>query len=208
MLLVAGVVTLRVERNRAKPALNASQGVMTLSVSGLLLASVFIDPMIVDTLAKSANAKGTAANAETTEVAATSSVTPTEALETQTTITVRQESAAIVLNTPLPTITSMPTQAIPDPLPTRFIYTTLAPTATAEEVQICEAVVQHNLNLRSEASAQSDLLATIPFSTVIPVFGRNDDSTWFYIRYSNRFGWVSVQYLIPKADCQNLPVQD
>jgi uncharacterized protein YraI len=109
-------------------------------------------------------------------------------------------------NTPAPTITAIPTRYLPDPLPTRFIYTTLEPTATLAEVQLCEAVVQHNLNLRADASVQAELLATIPFSSVVPVFGRNAENTWLYTRFNNQFGWVSAEYVIPKADCQTLPV--
>ena len=207
MLLVAGVVMLWVERRRAKPSLNASQGVMTLGVSGLLLASIFIDPMIVDTLAKSATAKGEASQPNSAALTAVSSSTPTENFASPTNATISQNAATMMTNTPQPTITPLSTRALPDPLPTRFIYTTLVPTATSAQVEICEAVVQHNLNLRVDASAQSELLATIPFSTVIPVFGRNNDNLWLYVRYNNQFGWVSAQYLLPKADCKNLPIQ-
>lgn len=205
MLLIAGLILAYIDHRRAKPGLNKSQGVMTLGVSGLLLASIFIDPAIVDTLAKS-----TKASAGTPVVisAAESASTATGALSTptETETNVARDIASLMTNTPAPTITAVPTRYLPDPLPTRFIYTTLEPTATHVVVQVCEALVQHNLNLRTESSAQSQLLTTIPFSTVVPVFGRNPDNTWLYIRYNNRFGWVSAEYVIPKSDCQNLPV--
>ncbi len=178
MLLVAGLIMAFIERRRAKPGLNKSQGVMTLGVSGLLLASIFIDPAIVDTLAKSTKASsGTPAVVSGT--GSSSAATMEVSTPTTAATTIARSNAQLMTNTPAPTITAIPTRYLPDPLPTRFIFTTLEPTATSAEVQLCEAVVQHNLNLRSESSAQGELLATIPFSSVIPVFGRNADTTWF-----------------------------
>ncbi|MEO8608030.1 MAG: SH3 domain-containing protein [Chloroflexota bacterium] len=204
MLLVAGLVVAFIERRRAKPGLNKSQGVMAVGVSGLLLASIFIDPAIVDTLAKSAKASSGAPSVVSSDSSATA--TPVLSTPTEAETSVARNSAPLMTNTLAPTITAVPTRYLPDPLPTRFIYTTLEPTATSAEVKLCEAVVQHNLNFRSDSSAQADLLATIPFSSVIPVYGRNSDSTWLYIGYDNQFGWVSAEYVIPKAGCQNLPV--
>ena len=205
MLLVAGLILTFIEQRRAKPRLNKSQGVMTMGVSGLLLASIFIDPAIVDALAKSAKASSETP-AAISNTASSSTAQPVEATPTEAATIVAHSEEPLATNTPAPTNTPVPTRHLTDPLPTRFIYTTLEPTAIPAEVQFCEAIVQHNLNLRTEASTQAELLATIPFSTNIPVFGRNADDTWLYTRYNNQFGWVSAEYVLPKADCQNLSI--
>jgi hypothetical protein len=205
MLLIAGIVIAIIERRRSKPSGNQSAGILAVGVSILLLASVFINPMIVDALAKSASASSGAA--ETTEVASAASVTPTEELETPETQT-RQTATVFMTNTPLPTITPVPTADLPDVLPTRFIYTTLVPTVTVEVVAVCEGINGNNLNLRAEPSADGELLTTIPFSSTIVIYGRNADSTWLLTKFKNQDGWVKAEFVDLNSDCGDIPVQE
>lgn len=195
---LVGVILLLLEQRRAKPGFNQSQGVLTIGVSALLLLSAVAGPTIASTLTRlTQEAVATAQESTATSVA----VQPTDAPV--------QQAAVIVTNTPVPTLTPAPAQVtLVDPLPTRYIYSTAVPTPTIVNESKCEGVTQNNLNLRSEPSAEGELVLTIPHSNDIPVYARNEDATWLYVTYSGDLGWVSADYVILNADCGDLPIQE
>jgi len=42
----------------------------------------------------------------------------------------------------------------------------------------------------------------------LAVFGRNEDSTWWYVAYEGQEGWVLGEYLLVTEPCYELPVRD
>lgn len=200
-LTLAGVVLLAIEQRRAKSDLNQSQGILTIGVSILLIVSALAGPTL-----------STALTQLTQEAVATAQEpaesTSAPVLPTGTNVTA-QNVAMLVTNTPAPTATAEPAQVtLVNPLPTRYIYTTPVPTTTVVHTALCQGVVQNNLNMRANPSAESELLLTIPHSTELPVYGRNVDTSWLYVGYDSRLGWVSAAYVIQNADCGNLPIQE
>jgi hypothetical protein len=107
--------------------------------------------------------------------------------------------------TPTNTRTPLPT---PSPRPTRRSFPTRTPTETLTPVNPCVAVVASNLNLRTAPNTEAELITTIPFDTSLPVYGRNEDSTWWYVVYENQYGWVLGEYLNVTPACFELPVVD
>ena len=194
----AGVILLLIEQRRAKPGFNQSQGVLTIGVSALLLLSAVAGPTITNTLTRL-----------TSEAVATAQEPTEPTVAVQPTDVVAQSVAVLVTNTPAPTFTPEAAQVtLADPLPTRYVYATAMPTATVSYTSLCQGVVQNNLNLRAQPSADAELVTTIPHSTRVPLLGRNADTSWLYVAYENQAGWVSATYIIPNADCGDLPVQD
>ena len=66
-----------------------------------------------------------------------------------------------------------------------------------------------NLNLRTEPDADaSEVVAVIPFDSIITVFGTNDDRTWWFARYEDQVGWVDGEFISRTAACDDLPVRE
>lgn len=70
---------------------------------------------------------------------------------------------------------------------------TASPTITASPTAISTNTITTlvNLNLRASASINSPILAVIPATTTIQLFGRSADSAWLGVQYGSRQGWVS-----------------
>lgn len=107
--------------------------------------------------------------------------------------------------TPTATRTERPTET---PSPTRERFSTSTPTLTPTLPNPCLASVDFNLNLRSEPDAEaSEVLAVIPFDTVVSVSGTNEDRTWWYVQYEGQAGWVDGEFVSTTAACDDLPVR-
>ena len=57
-----------------------------------------------------------------------------------------------------------------------------------------------NLNFRKEPNTSCDVLATIPFGTVIEVIECTEDENWGRIDYNGVSGWVSMDYVVRFTD--------
>lgn len=94
------------------------------------------------------------------------------------------------------------------PLPTRFVYE--APTATTEAAATgtpqCSGTTQNNLNFREGPATAFNVIATIPHSTMINLYGKNADGSWLWVDYQGDSGWVSADYVIQSTDCPALPI--
>jgi uncharacterized protein YgiM (DUF1202 family) len=146
----------------------------------------------------------------------TASFTPDSALETDA-LTTPGATPAVVTSTPFPTVTPPPTSrptATRTPRPTvtatntRERFTTRTPTPTPTLPSPCLARAEFNVNLRAEPDLEAALITTIPFETVVNVFGRNDDSTWWFVEYEGNGGWVSGEFVTVTSSCSRLPVRD
>jgi hypothetical protein len=120
-------------------------------------------------------------------------------------------------STPLPTITPPPTARssatrTPRPTatvtPTRERFATRTPTLTPTLPSPCLAQAEYNVNIRAEPDTDSALVTTIPFETVVNVFGRNEDSTWWYVEYEGNAGWVNDEFVTETSSCNRLPVRE
>jgi hypothetical protein len=108
----------------------------------------------------------------------------------------------------------------PTPTPLVFITATLPPTQTPRPsptlepatatpiVSPAEGQTISQLNVRSEPSAESNLLGSIPLATTVQIVGKDPTSGWWLILYpespSGR-GWVTAQF-VQVPDPSNVPV--
>lgn len=68
-------------------------------------------------------------------------------------------------------------------------------------------VTRFNTNLRADAFANADLLATIPFDTELAVVARNSGNNWVQVDFGGQSGWISSGLLFFKSgNINNLPV--
>ena len=89
----------------------------------------------------------------------------------------------------------------PDPLEDLIDNRTLTPEQQASiDAQLAFASgtlgVRNNTRLRSAASTDSSQVGIIPFDGRVTVIGRNEFSTWFYVDYNGRAGWVNFALLV------------
>jgi hypothetical protein len=197
-VMLGGVLLFVVESRRANPDLNHSQGILVIGVSVLLLISVLVGPAIEGavsqfTLDGVATAQDTSGD-NPPALAATS--IPVQ----QASDEAASEPITLATNTPAAVRVT-----VDNPLPTRYVFSTPAPTVTVENVVLCQGVVQNNLNLRANPSADAQLLLTIPAGSNVPLYAQNADASWLYTGYDGSEGWVSAEYVIQNADCDNLP---
>lgn len=92
-------------------------------------------------------------------------------------------------------------------LPTRFVYATptVAVVAMTENPH-CSGTTQNNLNLREGPATTFNVLVTIPYSSVINLYGKNDDGSWLWANFQDKSGWVSADYIVPDPACPSLPI--
>lgn len=199
-VMLGGVLLFVVESRRANPDLNHSQGILVIGFSVLLLVSVLLGPAIEGavsqfTLDGVATAQDT--SGDNLPVPAATAIPSVQNADETT-----SESLVLATNTPAAVRVT-----VENPLPTRYVFSTPVPTATVENVVVCQGVVQNNLNLRANPSADAELLLTIPAGTSLPLYAQNADASWLYVGYDGLNGWVSADYIIRNADCGNLPEQ-
>ncbi len=165
------------------------------SVSGAFIAGagivLLMFPAITQlTLDTSATSGSTVVSAA--EASATPAPSPTPSLTPIAVEPVRVTRVALVLT----------------PLPTRFVYSTPTVTETpAVTPTECSAIIRNNLNFRDAPDLNATLLATIPFSSRVDVYGRNADQSWLWVAYGTQKGWVSAQYVDLTGVCDALPEQ-
>jgi hypothetical protein len=122
------------------------------------------------------------------------------------------DSTRAVTPTRTPTVTLTPTQTptrrprpTVTPVATRFVFVTRTPLPTPTLPNPCLALANFNVNLRALPESDSEVLGTIPYSNTLTLFGRNDDSSWWYGEYEGQAGWVKGEFIAPSASCSTLP---
>lgn len=125
---------------------------------------------------------------------------------------VTMTATTIVLPSLTPFPTSEPTMTrTPRPSPTatntRERYSTRTPTVTPTLPSPCLAMAEFNVNLREKPALDAPLLGTIPYETVVNVFGRNEEVTWWFVEYEGLAGWISDEFVTATSSCSKLPVQ-
>jgi hypothetical protein len=123
---------------------------------------------------------------------------------------VGERPTATLTRTPTPTLTATATptrrpQATPTMTATRFQFATRTPHPTATLPNPCLALANFNVNLRARPEGDADVLTVIPYNNTVMLFGRNDDSTWWYGDYDGEAGWVNGEFLTLSASCDGLP---
>jgi hypothetical protein len=140
---------------------------------------------------------------------------PREATEDAATFEAFFTVTATYTATPSPTFTATPTatasrtpRPTASPSATRQRYLTRTPTLTPTLPNPCLAVMNYNVNLRTAPNLDAELVTTIPFETAVTVFGRSEDSQWWFVNYNGQAGWVKGEFIILSASCQDLPVRE
>lgn len=214
ILLVAGVVLLVIERLRLKAALSQSRGVLGLGAGTLLLVGMFVGPMLADAVVPTPPA-----SAATEAAADTDGSTSLTAFTAGAAAQVSSPPAPLPSATPrpiIPTTTPPPPRPVmPSPTPTNTMVPLVRGTTTEETpasagsgtgsnttAANCTGFVQNNLNLRSEASTDGDILVTIPSGTGITLTGSSDDGAWLSATYGQMHGWVSADYVLLGDSCR------
>lgn len=80
------------------------------------------------------------------------------------------------------------------------------PATTAQgDVQIGRTNATDGLNVRATPSARGTRLGQLRHRARVEVLGRNQNSDWLQIRFRNRTGWVSAEYIVG-IDVNKLPL--
>lgn len=192
----AGLVVIPLELRRPERLKN-SRGVLGLGVGALAAAAVLAVPPMAGALLITPTPDAPllvspAPDAANTQppVQAEPSATPSPAPTT----------------TPLPTRTPPPSRT-PRPTLTLPLPATRTPTPTPTLPPSCGAVVNYNLNLRAAPLDSAPVLLTIPFDSVIALYGRSADSGWWFVIYDGQEGWVNGAFITPDTACAALPVR-
>jgi hypothetical protein len=62
--------------------------------------------------------------------------------------------------------------------------------------------------MRTEPNLDADLVQTLPFDTVLSLYGKNEDASWWFVIVDDQPGWVSAEFVIASPTCDSLPVRD
>lgn len=138
----------------------------------------------------------TPSGAEVETAAGSSTLTPLPTLMPTLTLTPSP--------TPSPSRTPRPTAT---PTNTRALFVRPTVTATPTLPSPCVALMNYNVNMRREPDLESELIVTIPFETAITVFGRDEDSEWWFAEYEGEGGWIKDEFITTTASCEKLPVR-
>lgn len=91
---------------------------------------------------------------------------------------------------------------------TAVLRVTANQTVTAELGTVV-VIARVNANLRSTPSVNADVLAVIPFNTMLTVTGRTANKNWVWVTFNDKKGWVSSGTLIfSQGNLVNAPVVD
>lgn len=138
-------------------------------------------------------------------------MTQTAAVITPTVITRTPTVTPSITRTPTstPTVTPSRTPRPTDsPTPTRERFQSPTPTLTPTLPNPCLAVMNFNVNLRTQPDLEdSEVVTTIPFETVVAVYGRTEDSLWWFGEYEGQAGWLSAEFISLTPACDVLPVR-
>lgn len=201
LLIAAGVILFSVplllfELRRPMRNLLQSRGLLGIGVGALLVIARFTVPLTYAYLnpAPESTAEPVISDAVRADEEAFASPT----LPTFLTNTPAPTSTAT--RTPRPTLTPTSTRR-PFGRPTSTPTPTLVATG-------CTAQVTVNLRLRAAPNTDAATLATIPFDTVVPVFGRSADVNWLLVSYEGLTGWASGEYLALDEGCSDIPLSE
>lgn len=74
---------------------------------------------------------------------------------------------------------------------------------------VCRALVNVNLNMRSEPTTTRDnVIRVLPASTLAPITGRLGDNSWWELNVNGQTGWVSADFTTIYGNCQTVPVRN
>lgn len=68
------------------------------------------------------------------------------------------------------------------------------------------ATTTTTLNLRSEASRRSAILAELPRAAQVEITGRDSTGSWLQVNYDGKNGWVSRSYVSTSATTTDIPI--
>ncbi|MEL6149576.1 MAG: SH3 domain-containing protein [Chloroflexota bacterium] len=178
------LVTLIIERRADQFAAMYSRALLGLGVSILLAASLFVTPILPQTVLR-----------VPTSTPVSQSLIASSATDVSGSNIVPTQDAAVVPTDAItmePTITRTP---LPSPSPTRtrraYVPPTITPTPELEAVaEACDARATVNLNVRDEPTTDSEVVAIIPEGDFVRILGRNDDSTWWNTEFQGERGWI------------------
>ena len=219
MVIVIGFITLLIEQRKPGRKLNQRRGILGIGIGVLLVIATLVVPLVsrltsfspmmgAQTFGIASAASDDLANAVDT-AQGRSQVQPSE---TPLPLMATNTSGAIAMQLSA-TPTRLPSAT---PTPTNTPYVLVSPTPgtvtngsqlNATRTATCLAVVNNNLNLRSGAGTDYQLLLTIPSGTTLDVSGWNEASNWWFVHYQAQTGWVSGDYLTLGASCADLSVR-
>jgi hypothetical protein len=106
--------------------------------------------------------------------------------------------------TPSPSRTPRPTAT---PTNTRAVFVRPTATETPTLPSPCVAVMNYNVNMRREPDLEAELVVTIPYETAVTLFGRDEDSEWWFAEYEGEGGWIKGEFITTTSSCEKLPVR-
>jgi hypothetical protein len=193
-----------IAESRRDQGLKGSRGLLGIWAAVLLVISTFTVPILAERMNYVPPAPTfVAADGSVVRAASTDDPNSTE----EATATPPPTSTPTVTFTPTATRTPRPTLP-PTATIERFVFSTRTPEPTPTLVTPCVALVRNNLRLRAAPNRDAETLATIPFDTSVSVYGRTEDSTWWYVLYEDQRGWVDGEFIQTTSGCASLPVQD
>mgnify|MGYP001062214606 CR=1 FL=1 len=210
VLAATGVIVALLELRRPQ-RLRGSRGVLMLW-SGLLAAlSVFTVPVMARNLLVTPTLIAVAGGTSEGTAEATADALPRRETEAATeavgaTATLQATGTPTSTRTPTATRTPRPT-ATATPTRERFRFDTPTPEPTPTLPNPCIGLVLYNLRLRVEPDHEAETLLTIPYDTTITIYGRNADSSWWYVIYDDQTGWVDGEFMEVSSSCADVPVQ-
>ncbi|MBI1282364.1 MAG: SH3 domain-containing protein [Anaerolineaceae bacterium] len=225
IVVVVSIITFLIERRHSGRKLSQRRGVLGFGLGLLIVAATFIVPVISRLQMPTRAALNVASAPADGSNINVSAVGAGNAVANNPTATLEKPIAVVPSNTPdvaMLQMSATPTRFL-SPMPTATNTPFVIATTTAGTVETegtiqpteqaaaqgarCIAVVRQNVNLRSGPATTYDLLLTIPFSTTLDVSAKNKAGDWWFVRYQDKTGWVSGEYVNADANCASLPVK-
>ncbi len=184
VVAVVSLVVYIMERRKDEFQPMFSRGALGLATGIILLIMSFFVPIIPQAIFPLPTSTPISVGLENATTIA-SNIVPTAAND-DVTATPRLTLTPTITRTPLPS---------PSPTRTRRAYEppTISPTPEQETVaEECDARVTVNLNVRSEPTTESEIVAIIPEGRFVRILGRGneDNSDWWRTQYEGELGWV------------------
>lgn len=229
VVLVGSALVFLVEHRRAAAdekidvEVSQSRGVLGVGIGTLLLISTLVTPLLTGMVAPPATMVDMAALASATPeptgvIAATEEAEATSEPVARAATPSPQPTTALTRETrPVPQLPTVPPEllVLPASALTTEVETTVEAEATADAVEaaergeaareaVCTGEVTNNLNMRGGPSMDASILLTIPYESVVPIYGQSTGGFWLAVEYDATEGWVSSQYI--NRVCDDLPV--
>jgi len=194
VLVVAGLVIALLELRREQK-LKQSRGIFSVGIGALVVLATFTVPITSRQILLPALATVTPIDVAAIQI------TPTLAGPTHTATAVPSATATA---TPTMTRTPRPTGTA---TATLYVFVTSTPLPTSTLPSPCLALTKFNVNLRAKPEANATVEVTIPFDNTVSLYGRSEDSVWWYGEYEGKQGWLKAEFLSLTASCDKLPIQ-